>query len=96
MRWAAVALSAALLVLPLRSGHGATPAFAPPLHFTIDLPPYGNAFLRADDIAVHPVRWSGPGVQPFEAAGVRDESDAAQLWSTVFLALRPVSASLRR
>jgi glycogen debranching enzyme len=28
-------------------------------------------------------------VQPFEAAGVRDESDAAQLWSTVFLALRP-------
>jgi hypothetical protein len=35
-------------------------------------------------------------VQPFEAAGVRDESDAAQLWSTVFLALRPVRASLRR
>jgi hypothetical protein len=35
-------------------------------------------------------------VQPFEAAGVRDESDAAQLWSTVLLARRPVSASLRR
>lgn len=35
-------------------------------------------------------------VQPFEAASVRDESDAAQLWSTVFLALRPVSASLGR
>ena len=28
-------------------------------------------------------------VQPFEAAGVRDESDAAQLWSAAFLALRP-------
>ena len=59
MRLAVLALTAALLMLPLRSGQGAPGESAPPLHFAIDLPPYGNEFLRTDDIAAHLVLRSG-------------------------------------
>lgn len=59
IRFDVLALGAALLVLALRPAPSADAPAPPPLHFSIDLPPYGNEFLRAGDIAAHLVLRSG-------------------------------------
>lgn len=77
IRFASLALAAAVLLSPGCSARAAE-APAPPLHFSIDLPPYGNEFLRAGDIAAHLVLRSGQ--QPRLIAAFPAGDSGAGVW----------------